>query len=228
VPDTEPLTSFVEAELAALADPAKAAPMAAYMKTDMPFYGAQKAARTRVLRSLLHRFPVADRADYRAQVSALWHLPHREEKYLAIGVARAYPQYVTLASVPLYRRMVVEGAWWDFVDEIAIRLIGDVLAAQRPEMTVQVAAWIDDDDLWLRRTSIICQVGKKADTDEALLFEACSRRFNEKEFFIRKAIGWALRDYARTAPETVRRFAVENRSEMSGLSFREATKHLDV
>ena len=222
------MTLFVATELEAVADHTKAVRMAAYMKTDMAFYGVQKADRKRILRELLRRFPVANRTEYRAQVTALWHRPHREEKYLAIAVARVYPRYVTLSGVPLYREMLVEGAWWDFVDEIAIHLIGAVLVGQRREMTPLVSAWIDDRDLWLRRTSIICQVGKKDETDESLLFAACSRRMYEKEFFIRKAIGWALRDHARTAPESVRRFVIEHRDQMSGLSFREATKHLDV
>jgi 3-methyladenine DNA glycosylase AlkD len=228
MPNTGAMTSFVAAELAAVADRTKAARMAAYMKTDMAFYGVQKADRTRMLREVVRRFPAADRAEYRAQVSALWRRPHREEKYLAIAVARAYPRYVTLSSAPLYRRMIVAGAWWDLVDDIAIHLIGAVLVRQRSQMTPRVTAWIDDPDLWLRRTSIICQVGKKDDTDESLLFAACSRRMHEKEFFVRKAIGWALRDYARTAPEAVLGFVIEHRDQMSGLSFREASKHLDV
>ena len=226
MPSPEPITSFVAAEFAAVSDAAKAARMAAYLKTDMAFYGVQKADRTPIFREVLRRFPAADRAEYRAQVSALWRRPHREEKYLAIAVARAYPRYVTLSSVPLYRRMIVEGAWWDLVDEIAIHLIGAVLVGQRREMTPRVVAWIDHRDLWLRRTSIICQVGKRNETDESLLFDACLRRMHETEFFIRKAIGWALRDYARTAPEAVRDFVIEHREQMSGLSLREATKHL--
>jgi 3-methyladenine DNA glycosylase AlkD len=226
MPDTGSMTSFAAAGLEAVADREKAARMAAYMKTNMAFYGVQKADRTRILRELLRRFPVADRTEYRSQVSALWRRPHREEKYLAIAVARAYPRYVTLSSVPLYREMIVEGAWWDLVDEIAIHLIGAVLVGQRRQMTPRVADWIGDRDLWLRRTSIICQVGKKDETDDALLFTACSRRMHETEFFIRKAIGWALRDYTRTAPEAVRDFVIEHREQMSGLSFREATKHM--
>ena len=87
-------------------------------------------------------------------------------------------------------------------------------------------AWIDDRDLWLRRTSIICQVGHKESTDEGLLFDACASRLHEGEFFIRKAIGWALREYAKTDPDAVRAFVDNHRDEMSGLSIREAAKHL--
>jgi 3-methyladenine DNA glycosylase AlkD len=222
------LTDYVAAELALAANPEKAAPMAAYMKTDMPFYGVQKPGRVAILDETLCRFPVTTRAAYQESVLALWERAHREEKYLAIGFARAYPEYVTLSSVPLYRRLIGEGAWWDFVDEVAIRLIGAVLERQRDELTPKVRSWIGHRDLWMRRTAIICQVGDEDDTDVGLLFDACRARMHETEFFIRKAIGWALRDYAGTDPDAVREFALANRAEMSGLSFREATKHLEV
>jgi len=226
--DTDALIGFAAARLGEAADPVKAASMAAYMKTDTPFYGVQKAGRLPVHREMVRRFPPGNRADYRSAVRALWSQPHREERYLAIDYASSFPQYITVSSLPLYRRMIVDGAWWDLVDSIAIHLVGHVLMHQRASTTSKVAAWIDDPNLWLRRTSIIGQIGHKGATDTDLLFEACRRCMHEKEFFIRKAIGWALRDYAKTNPTEVRRFAVAHRTELSGLSFREATKHLDV
>lgn len=226
--NADTLTTFVAEQLADVADPHKAGPMAAYLKTDMPFYGVQKAGRVTILRAVKVRFPPSDRDAYRTAVLALWAQPHREEKYLAIGYARSFPQFVTLSSVPLYRRLIVEGAWWDLVDGIATSLIGDVLLNQRRRMTPKVVAWIDDRDMWLRRTSILAQIGHKKDTDADLLFEACERRMHETEFFIRKAIGWALRDYARTDPDAVAAFVTEHRDDLSGLSYREATKHLDL
>ncbi len=226
--DVEMLVEFVADRLVEAADPNKAGPMAAYLKTDMPFYGVQKAGRVPVLRDAVKQFPPTDRSDYRGAVLALWNQPHREEKYLAIGYARSFPQFVTLSSVPLYRRMIVEGAWWDLVDETAIHLVGDVLRRQRDRMTPKVETWIDDRDMWLRRTSILAQIGHKDATDARLLFDACERRMHETEFFIRKAIGWALRDYAKTNPDAVTAFVVEHRDELSGLSYREATKHLHL
>lgn len=222
------LTIFVAARLAAVADPAKAGPMAAYMKTDMPFYGAQKPARVPIVREVIRDFPPEHRTDYRNAVVALWSQPHREERYVAIEYASAFPQYITVSSLPLYRKLIVEGAWWDLVDAIAVHLVGHVLAHHRDAATATVSGWIDDPDLWLRRTSIICQIGRKEATDTELLFGACARRMHEKEFFIRKAIGWALRDFAKTDPEAVIAFVTEHRERLSGLSFREATKHLDV
>lgn len=226
--NTEALTEFTTEGLAAVADPEKAAPMAAYMKTDQPFYGVQKAGRTLIYGEIIERFPPRDRAEYKEAVLALWGQPHREQQYLALDYAKAFPQYVTLSSVPLYRRLIVDGAWWDLVDDIAVKLVGSVLFNQRKRTTPKVRAWIDHKNLWLRRTAIIAQIGHKADTDETLLFDACAARLHESDFFIRKVIGWALREYAKTNPDEVRAFAVDNRDDMSGLSFREATKHLDL
>jgi len=226
--DAEGLTAFVAERLAGAADPNKTGPMAAYMKTDMPFYGVQAAPRVPILREAARRFPPENRSAYRAGVLALWNRPHREEKYLAIEYARAFPRYVTLSSVPLYRRMIVEGAWWDLVDDTAVHLIGQVLLHQRPQMTINVASWIDHPNLWLRRTAIISQLGHREETDTDLLFDTCERCMAETEFFIRKAIGWALRDYAKTDPDAVAVFVTRHREDLSGLSYREATKHLDV
>lgn len=226
--DADGLTAFVADRLVEVADPDKARPMAAYLKTDMPFYGVQKAGRVPILRDVVKRFPASNRDDYRTAVLALWNQPHREEKYLAIGYAQSFSRFVTLSSVPLYRRLIVEGAWWDLIDGIATNLIGDVLLSQRERMTPKIEAWIDDRDMWLRRTSIICQIGQKDDTDTDLLFDACERLMHETEFFIRKAIGWALRDYAKIDPDAVAAFVTEHRDGLSGLSYGEATKHLDL
>lgn len=220
------LVEYVQAELTARADPVRAPQMAAYLKTDMPFYGVQMSGTRDISRQLKGRFVPQTAAEYRAMVETLWALPHREEKYLAIAIARAHRAFITLDQIDLYRRLIVEGAWWDLVDTIASRLIGDVLLNEREEMRPVLDRWIDDDDMWLRRTAIISQLAHKERTDADMLFDYCRRRAFEKEFFIRKAIGWALRQYARTDPEAVTTFVFEHREELSGLSFREASKHL--
>jgi 3-methyladenine DNA glycosylase AlkD len=222
------MVAFVAAELSARADPEAAAAMAKYMKTDMPFYGVKTPERNRIVREVVRRFPVASHRDYERAVTALWRLPHREEKYLAIDVARAYPAHIVFASVPLYRRMVTEGAWWDLVDGVAAGLIGKMALDEPDEMWPLLDQWVDDADLWLRRTAIIAQLRHKGATDEARLFRYCLARAHEREFFIRKAIGWALREYGKTAPEAVRRFVLDNCDVWSGLTYREATKHLGV
>ena len=200
--------------------------MQAYMKTDMPFYGVQKPARAAVLRDLVRDFPPRDRAEYEEMVLALWQLPHREEKYLALGVARNFEKYVTPEALLLYRRLIQEGAWWDLVDEVATHLICDLVVGYPDLVWTRIDTWIDDDDMWLRRSAIICQVGAKESTDSARLFRFCEARAFEKEFFIRKAIGWALRQHARIDPDGVAGFVMAHRVQLSGLSYREATKHI--
>ena len=136
--------------------------------------------------------------------------------------------FITFDQVDLYERMVSEGAWWDLVDSIAAGIIGNVVLNERARMRPVLNAWIDCDDMWLRRTAIISQLEHKESTDAWMLFDFCTRRAFEKEFFIRKAIGWALRQYARTNPEAVTEYLLENRDSLSGLSFREAAKHLEL
>jgi 3-methyladenine DNA glycosylase AlkD len=217
---------FVSAALRAQANPDKAAGMQAYMKTDMPFYGVQKPARVGILRELVGEFPPADRGEYEELVLGLWALPHREEKYLAVGVASHFEEHVTPASLSLYRRLIVEGAWWDFVDEIATRLIRRLVVAHPAQTWPVVDPWIEDEDMWLRRAVILCQIGAKERTDVDRLFRFCALRAFEQEFFIRKAIGWALREHAKTDPGAVAGFVREHRDRMSALSYREATRHI--
>jgi 3-methyladenine DNA glycosylase AlkD len=194
------------------------------MKTEMPCYGVKKPERRPILRELTRRWPPHDRDEYEALVLELWNLEHREEKYLAIGVARHHEPFIEPASVPLYRRLIIEGAWWDFVDEIAANLIGRVLLQHRRGTTPMIRRWSSDPDMWLRRTAIISQLRHRDQTDASLLFECCRTCAHEKEFFIRKAIGWALRAYAKTNPKAVREFVA--REQLSALSKREALKNL--
>jgi 3-methyladenine DNA glycosylase AlkD len=222
------MTDFVRERFTALSDVNKARDMAAYMKTDMPFYGVQKPQRVPVYREIKKRFPASSQREYARTVLALWQQPHREEKYVAIMYAQAFPQFIVPASMPLYKRLIIDGAWWDFVDEIATRLVGVVLLHHREAVQPTIDAWIDHKDMWLRRTAIICQLKHKEQTDVARLFDFCLRRAHEKEFFIRKAIGWALREYAYTDAKTVRTFLRRHRERLSVLSFREAGKHLEL
>ena len=224
--DLAAATEFASSSLLAVGDATKAPDMARYMKTNMPFYGVQKAGRVPILKELARRWPPDSRSEYFALVNSLWALSHREEKYLAIGVARAHDRFVTKTSVPLYRRLIIGGAWWDLVDEVAIKLPGKVLLRQRDTMTATVLRWLDHSDLWLRRSAIIAQVGHKDQTDVELLFHCCATRAHEPDFFIRKAIGWALRDFAWTEPNLVARFVADHSEQLSGLSTREATKNL--
>ena len=218
--------AFVQEALSAAANPEKAAGMQAYMKTDMPFYGVQKPGRTPIVRHVIEEWPPADRQEYERLVLALWGLRHREEKYVALGVARGHPRFIVPESLPLYRRLIVEGAWWDLVDEVATQLVRRLVVDHPNEIWPEVDRWVDAPDMWLRRSALLCQIGAKTATDAQRLFRFCRELAYEKEFFIRKAIGWALREYAKTDPEAVATFVRKHRDELSGLSFREPTKHI--
>ncbi len=220
------LVQFVQSEFAALADDAKAPIMQAYMKTDMPFYGIQKPFRVPVYRALKKHYPVASQARYKETVQALWKLEHREERYAAIHVASIWKKFINTKSLPLYRTMIVDGAWWDFVDPMAIDLVGGVLRNHTSTTLATFDKWIDHKDMWLRRTAIIGQIKMKEETDERRLFDYCIKRMHEKEFFIRKAIGWALRSHSYIRPEAVMSFLEEHRGNLSGLSYREGAKQL--
>lgn len=222
------LIRFVRERFSALADARKAREMAAYMKTEMPFYGIPKPDRVPVYREIKKRFPVGNQREYKAAVLSLWSQPHREEKYAAVFIAQAWPRFIAPGMLPLYRRLIVEGAWWDFVDDVAIRLVGMVMLDHRESTSGVMDRWMNDSNMWIRRSAIICQIKHKDQTDERRLFDYCRRRMHGKEFFIRKAIGWSLRAYAYTNPRAVNRFLREHRANLSGLSFREAAKHLDI
>lgn len=217
---------FIRKRFAALANASNARAMAAYMKTDMPFYGIKKPDRVPVLREMDRMFPIHTRDDYKQAIESLWSLSHREEKYAAIHVAVKHKQFIVPMMLPLYRRMIVEGGWWDLVDDIAIRLVGTLAMKHRELMNPKLDRWIEDNNMWIRRSAIICHVKHKEHTDHERLFRYCRNRAHEKEFFIRKAIGWALREYAHTAPSRVRAFLARHRASLSGLSFREAARHL--
>ncbi|MEU0535295.1 DNA alkylation repair protein [Amycolatopsis tolypomycina] len=224
----EKLVKAIRTGLAELADPVKAPAMRAYMKSAMPFHGVAKPERSALLKRVLADHILPDRATFSATVLALWRTAEfREERYAAIDLSgyRAYRQWQDPELVPVYEEMIVTGAWWDHVDELAIRRIGPILRAHRARMTPAMLSWATDGDLWRRRTAIICQVGAKEDTDTDLLTRAIEPSIAEPEFFLRKGIGWALRDYAKTAPDWVRCFVADHPG-LSGLSRREALKHI--
>ena len=122
--------------------------------------------------------------------------------------------------------MIVTGAWWDYVDEVAIRRVGPILRTDPGVVSPMLHGWATDDDMWRRRTSIIAQIKSGPETDLDLLPDCLAPNLGHREFFVRKAIGWALREYAKTDPDWVRRYLADHQDQMSDLSKREAAKHL--
>jgi 3-methyladenine DNA glycosylase AlkD len=213
------------AALAAHADPAAAAAMQAYMKSAMPFRGVAKPARERLFRTLVRDHPPPDAAALLAEVRKLWDgAGYREERYLALALVERHRGWAEASWVTdLYQGWIVEGAWWDFTDEIATRHVGPLVRAHGLQPLMRT--WAVHPDRWLRRTSVICQLGAKSGTDLALLTDAIEANLDDPDFFLRKGIGWALRQHARIDPAWVQRF-VDEHPGLSPLSRREALKHL--
>lgn len=224
----------VRAVLAEGGDPARAAQQQAYMKSALPFVGLGAPALAAVLRPLLveHRF--VDRAQWEAAVLELWDdATHREEWYAAVALLRhrAYRPWLDADLLPLLEQLVRAGAWWDVVDEVAGHVVGQVLVDHRAATTPVVERWsVDPDSLWVRRTAVLAQLRHGAATDTDLLERVLAANLDDtafgREFFVRKAVGWALRQHARTDPEWVRAFVRTHDARLSGLSRREALKHL--
>jgi 3-methyladenine DNA glycosylase AlkD len=233
VGDTTPadqvLVAGVRHALAAAGDPEVAGRQQAYMKSALPYHGLPSPRLEAELRPLLRDWVPADEEQWAATVRVLWdEATHREEWYAAIAVARHRRARAWLdeTSLDLWEHLVVTGAWWDVVDDVATHLVGDVLAGHRRAATPVVRSWATDDDLWLRRTAVICQIGHRDATDLDLLRYAVEANVDDPSFWLRKAIGWALRQHARTDPAWVRSEVDRLGDRLSGLSRREALKHL--
>ena len=220
------LIEAVRAALRGAAQPDLAGPMQAYMKSATPFLGVRVPVMRTLTRAEAKLRPFTTSADLVDTVLRLWReAGYREERYAAIALldAPAARRLSDPAVLPALRELIVTGAWWDYVDELAHR-VGDLLLSWPAEVRPVVLTWTGSDDRWLRRTAIICQLGMRDQTDRELLTIAIDAAIGDSDFFLRKAIGWALREYARTNPAWVRSFA--DTHELSPLSRREALKHL--
>lgn len=214
--------------LAERADPVKAVAMRAYMKSTMPYRGVASPGVKATVAAVVAEYPLTARDAWRDAGLRLWReAEFREERYVSLGILghRRYAHWRDSSMLPVYEELVSSGAWWDFVDEIASRHVGPILLAERTIVTPVVRGWITSPDMWLRRTSIICQLGAKDAVDLELLTDAIEANASDREFFVGTAIGWALRQHAWRDPAWVRAF-VDDHPELSGLSRREATKHL--
>jgi len=238
------LVQAVRRRLAEQADPAKAGPMQAYMKSTMPFRGVPGPAQKALWKELLDTHALASRREWTQVVRQLWQTAQfREERYAAVALVshRSYLGYRTAEALPLLDEMIVTGAWWDFVDALATHPLADVLKAETTRgrgraIRRRLEGWARGSDLWKRRAAILCQIGAGAEIDAEFLYrcigpnlldaEPSRQRDLRDDFFIRKAIGWALRQYARVAPDDVRRYVRANQTRLSPLSRREALKAL--
>lgn len=221
------LLSQIQGALRPLADAQQAVPMRAYMLNQFAFLGVRATARRQALRGLpkLSGWPAPELL---ALADQLWGLPEREFQYVAVDLLATYHRQLGPDSVAHLLQLVQRKPWWDTVDALA-GVVGDILLRERPaqpEVQRAMDACLVHPSLWVRRVAMLHQLGWKAQTDEARLLHYALTLAPESDFFIRKAIGWALRDHARTRPEAVRAFLAQHAQSLSGLTRREAAKHL--
>jgi 3-methyladenine DNA glycosylase AlkD len=220
------LVSAIRSRLRDAADPARAAGAQAYLKSEMPSLGVRVPEVRRIVKAAAKELPPRSLQELGSTSLELWRgAGCREERYAAIDLTGLRLAAGELDMLPVYEEMIRTGAWWDLVDGVSHRLCA-LLQMHREDMSRTLARWSTDEDLWIRRAAITAQLGAKSATDPALLAAVIEPNLPDREFFIRKAIGWALRDYAATDPGWVRDFAARHSEALSPLSRREALRNI--
>jgi 3-methyladenine DNA glycosylase AlkD len=209
-------------------DPVRAVRMAAYMRDQFPFAGIAAPELAVIYREAAAGLPPpVVEADVTAAALACWELPEREYQHLGGAHLRRHAGLLGPASVGALERLVTTKSWWDTVDELATHVAG-TMVARHPALRTVMERWVTSENLWLARVAILHQERWKQRTDAGLLFDFCLRRAGDREFFLRKAIGWALRSYAKTDPDAVAAFLAEHGDRLSGLSRREAQRGVEM
>jgi 3-methyladenine DNA glycosylase AlkD len=222
-PAAADLTTRLDAALTAAANPDRATAMRAYMRDQFPFLGITAPQVKALAGAAARGWGPPTEADLGAVAQWCWARDPREYQYAACGLLRRYAGVCGPGFLDTARQLIITKSWWDTVDALAAHLVGP-LVRREPALVGVMDAWIVDDNIWLVRTALLHQLMYKGDTDAERLFEYCRTQAEHPDFFIRKAIGWALRQYAWTAPEPVRAFVATHM--LSPLSQREALKNL--
>jgi 3-methyladenine DNA glycosylase AlkD len=212
-----------------------AASMKKYMRDKFDFYGLKSPLRREVMKEV---FAGKDKGlstkEVKEFAQILWGKPQRELQHIAMEFLEKHKKELCKnetdfeENIEFFKMLVTSKSWWDTVDMLAYKLVGYLVQTHPTKGKPVMQEWISCDDMWLRRTAILHQLCRKESTDENMLFQFCLARCHEKEFFIRKAIGWSLRDYARTKPNKVKKFLQQHKDSLSQLSFNEAAKHLNI
>ena len=216
-----PHTDAVVEALQSVADPARSAAMRAYMRDQFEFLGVgtpRRRAATKVIYASMKSCGPDELIDV---ARTIWKCPEREYQYAAIDLLAMHYDKFDTRHLPFLMELAQSRSWWDTVDALA-SVIGKVLCPWHDGKDQAIA----HENMWVRRIALLHQLGWRDKTDRERLFSYVLMRAHEKEFFIQKAIGWALRDYARHAPQAVREFISAEKGRLSPLSYREANKHL--
>ena len=199
--------------------------MSKYMKGHFYFFGIKSPLRQKIMREWWRGQSIKNEYDLKFFISSLWKLDKREFQYVALDFGKRFKRLFTPESIPFIRECVTTKSWWDTVDTVASHFTGAVVY-QYPKTGKVMDKWIDDENMWIRRAAILHQLNFKERTNADRVFRYCEKRMHESEYFIRKAIGWALRQYSYVDGNAVFQFVKDNKSELSTLSKTEALKAL--
>ena len=208
--------------LKAVANPDDAVAMKAYMKNKFEFLGVKTPARRKLAKNFCKQ--QTDSVIDWAFINEAWNNPYRELQYVALDYLEIRKKLLAPSDLPRLKKLAQTKSWWDTVDFLD-RLVGSIIA-RFPETKATILSWSCDEDIWLRRLAIDHQLLRKEETDTELLEKILVNNLGQTEFFINKAIGWALRDYSKTNPNWVRDFIERHQAEMAALSIREGSKYL--
>jgi len=222
------LVEKVGKELLKNADHKRSQPMKKYMRGKFEFFGLSSPLRRSVCKEFLQQ--KLSPQETRKFVALLWAKPQREFQYFAIDYLEKHMDTSAEfeANMECIKSLITSKSWWDTVDALASKIVGGFVRQHRDVGKNVMEEWIDHENMWLRRTALLHQLSYKEETDEEMLFRFCSLRAEEEEFFIRKAIGWALRQYAWTCSSSVKKYLLKHKKKLSNLSFKEAAKHLNM
>ena len=204
------------------ANPAHAESMKKYLKNKFDFYGVKAPQLRDIAKPFLQKNNLPGISDIPAIVGNLWKHPQREAQHLAIELLKKYMKAEQEEWIELYEKIIVEKSWWDTVDAIAAWFVGNHFQRYPDQIQAYTSKWMNSENIWLQRTCLIYQLKYKHNTDFELMKSFILPLADSKEFFIRKAIGWALREYSKVEPQTVLQFV--ERHPLSPLSFKEATR----
>jgi 3-methyladenine DNA glycosylase AlkD len=218
------LAELLRIMMAEKADGENAVQMSAYMKGQFPFFGIKTPKRREIEKEFFLKTGILKQPFNEGFVLSLWELPERELQAAAIDYIEKFLKQLTKEHFYLIKKLITTKSWWDTVDMLAQKPAGKI-AADHPELIqAEIDAWAVAGDMWLRRSAIIFQLKYKERTNEELLYRYINLNADSKEFFIQKGIGWALREYSKTNPESVRDFISSH--QLVPLSVREGSRHL--
>ncbi len=204
-------------------NPEKAPAMAAYMKNKFEFLGIQAPVRAELNKTIKDRYGTVNFEAMEAVCIALWEQPEREFQYLAMHLIGQIKQQLNPSHLDFIIELVTEKSWWDTIDTLVPNFVGHILKEYPDLIDEYVPDWVDSNNIWLNRTAILFQLKYKADTDFELLKSISNQLKYKNEFFVKKAIGWALREYSKTEPEAVKAYIASAKlqplSEKEGLKF---------